>query len=50
MYIDEKVLNVRYVGLGKRCKERFMYVEKQVVIIHRRFVLEYACSVLVRKV
>ena len=29
MYIDEKVLKVRYVGLGRKIIQRFMYVESR---------------------
>ena len=29
MYIDEKVLKVRYVGLGRKFTQKFMYVESR---------------------
>ena len=29
MYIDEKVLKARYVGLGRKCTQKFMYVESR---------------------
>ena len=60
MYIDEKVLKVRYVGFGRKCTQRFMYVEREfvlnivstdvVAVIHGRFILEWVCTVLVAKV
>ena len=39
MYIDEKVLKVRYVGLGRKYTQRLMPVKRQVVIVHKSFVL-----------
>ena len=51
MYIDKKVLNVRYVGFDRKCTQIFMYVCKNhIVIVHRSFVGEDACTILVGKV
>ena len=54
MYINEKVLKVRYVGFGRKCTKRFFVLNivstDVVAIIHGSFVLEWACTVLVGKV
>ena len=39
MYIDEKVLKVKYVGFSRKCTWRFYVCRKQVVIVHESFVL-----------
>ena len=65
MYIDEKVLKVRYVGFSRKCTRGYV-CRKQVVIVHESFVLnivstdvvaiihgsfvlEWVCTVLVGK-